>query len=218
MAELRFYEFFAGAGLANLGLGNHWTCVWANDIDPLKASIYKANFSAKHFCLGDIASVSAADLPPDPQLAWASFPCQDLSLAGWRRGLSADRSGAFWPFWRIMREQLRSNERPPLIVIENVVGLLYGDSFPGLCEALAALGMQFGAMVIDARKFLPQSRPRVFIVAVDSRIDCSAYTVKQPLLAWSPVALTNACKKLPESLQDLWRWWDLPVPALQRPS
>src|SRR5215469_8668588 len=101
MGALRFYDFFAGAGLAALGLGDQWACVWANDIDPKKAAVYKANFPDDHFFLGDVAEFTAADLPNSTQLAWASFPCQDLSLAGWRRGLSADRSGAFWPFWRI---------------------------------------------------------------------------------------------------------------------
>ena len=218
MSKFRFYEFFAGAGLAKLGLGDPWRCVWANDIDPQKAEIYRTNFGNDHFFLGDIAKFAASDLPNSTQLAWASFPCQDLSLAGWRRGLSADRSGTFWPFWQIMREQLHSGCRPPVIVIENVVGLLYGDSFLGLCEALAALGMQFGGMIIDASRFLPQSRPRVFVVAIDAQLDCSAYITEQPVAAWSPIALRQAHKKLPTDLKQLWRWWNLPIPAVKRPA
>jgi DNA (cytosine-5)-methyltransferase 1 len=217
MTELRFYDFFAGAGLAGLGLGDGWTCVWANDIDPKKADVYKINFPEDHFFLGDIANFKATDLPNSTQLAWASFPCQDLSLAGWRRGLSADRSGAFWPFWRIMRDQFRSGCRPPLMVIENVAGLLYGESFTGLCEALAALGMQFGALVIDAQYFLPQSRPRVFVVAADSRLDCSAYIAHEAVKEWTPVGLRVAYKNLPDNLKELWRWWNLPTPTLKRP-
>src|ERR1035441_2888789 len=145
MRQMRFYEFFAGAGLAALGLGPEWQCVWANDIDPRKARVYTSNFDGDHFYLGDVAKFRGSDLPNSSQLSWASFPCQDLSLAGWRRGLSADRSGAFWAFWRIMRDQFKRGSRPPVFVIENVVGLLHhGDGFVGLCEALAALGMQFG--------------------------------------------------------------------------
>jgi DNA (cytosine-5)-methyltransferase 1 len=74
--------------------------VWANDIDPKKASVYRRNFGDTHFELGDVAKFSASDLPNHTQLAWASFPCQDISLAGWQRGLSADRSGTFWAFWK----------------------------------------------------------------------------------------------------------------------
>src|SRR5579859_8204216 len=156
----RFYDFFAGAGLVNLGLKASWTCAWANDIDPKKADVYRANFGAGRFQLGDVAYVRPASLPPGVDMAWASFPCQDLSLAGWRRGMSAERIGAFWPFWSLMRDLFDRGGCPPIIVIENVVGLLYGENFTGLCEALAGLGMQFGAIVIDARHFLPQSRPR----------------------------------------------------------
>jgi len=84
-----------------------------------------------------------------------------------------------------MHDLALREERPPIIVIENVLGLLYGDSFTGLCEAIASLGMQFGALVMDARRFIPQSRPRVFLVAVDDRIDCSAVLVDQPAWTWA---------------------------------
>jgi DNA (cytosine-5)-methyltransferase 1 len=119
-----------------------------------------------------VAQIAGDQLPKRAEMAWASFPCQDLSLAGWRKGLSAERSGVFWAFWRIMHDLATHQERPPIIVIENVVGLLYGDSFTGLCEAIASLGMQFGALVMDAKRFIPQSRPSVFLVAVDERVDC----------------------------------------------
>src|ERR1700676_2289169 len=100
-SRLRFYDFFAGAGLATLGLSQSWECVWANDLDIKKGKVYKANFGDMHWHPGDIAAYSAKDLPNNTQLACASFPCQDLSLAGWREGLTADRSGVFWPFWKI---------------------------------------------------------------------------------------------------------------------
>ena len=149
-------------------------------------------------------------------MAWASFPCQDLSLAGWRRGLSAGRSGTFWQFWRLMQEQFRASKRPPIIVIENVVGLLYGDNFTGLCEALAALGTQFGALVMDARHFLPQSRPRVFVIAADSRLKTDQLCGKVPNPTWTPPHLVRAAMQLPGELLDLWRWWHLPVAGVSR--
>lgn len=209
---LKFYDFFAGAGMATLGLSSRWECLWANDIDKRKADIYRGRFGGNHFVRADVASISAAGLPGPAHLAWASFPCQDLSLAGWQRGLSAERSGAFWPFWRIMYDLLQAGRRPPIIVIENVVGLLYGESFTGLCEALAALDMQFGALVVDARRFLPQSRPRVFVVAVDLGWNVSGFEDSTPAKIWSPQCLTRAKDSLPSDLKDLWRWWKLPVP------
>jgi DNA (cytosine-5)-methyltransferase 1 len=214
MTPLRFYEFFAGAGLATLGLGSEWQCVWANDIDPLKGRVYRDNFDADHFYLGDVANFRGHDLPNSTSLSWASFPCQDLSLAGWRRGISADRSGAFWAFWRIMRDQYKSKSRPPVIVLENVLGLLHqGDSFVGLCEAMGALGMQFGAVVMDAKYFVPQSRPRVFLVALDARVDCGELVGAESVPLWTPKALRDAYAQLPPHLKRYWRWWKLPTPT-----
>ncbi|MBI1747275.1 MAG: DNA cytosine methyltransferase [Acidobacteria bacterium] len=210
---LKYYDFFAGAGLVQLGLGRDWTCAWANDIDPRKAEIYKANFGDALFQLGDVAEIEVKSLPRRVDMAWASFPCQDLSLAGWRGGMSAQRSGTFWAYWRLMRDLFAAGDRPSLIVIENVAGLLYKDNFLGLCEALAVLGMQFGGLVIDARWFVPQSRPRVFVVAVDMRVDCSSLLDPSPRGSkWLPNSLLSAYNTLPNSLRDLWRWWTLPIP------
>ena len=210
---LGYYDFFAGVGMVEVALTTGWHCVWANDFDPKKAAVYCANHDPKVFHLGDVAEVQAEDLPPGAVMAWASFPCQDLSLAGWRRGMAADRSGTFWAFWRLMRELHAKGRRPPLIVIENVAGLLYGPDFGGLCEALAALDMQFGALLIDAERFVPQSRPRVFIVAADARADVSALTERDHEDSpWSDKRVVAAYKSLGSRLQEQWRWWRLPVP------
>lgn len=214
MTPLRFLDFFAGVGLAELGLGRTWDCVWANDSDPKKKAIHDANVDGSRYLLRDVDAVRVEDLATPVDMAWASFPCQDLSLAGWRRGLSATRSGTFWAFHRLMRELHGQGRRPPLIVIENVTGLLYGPDFAGLCEALAALDMQFGALVMDARHFLPQSRPRVFIVAVDASVNVDAYSRPLPGASdWVPRSLIRAWQSLPDETRESWRWWNVPTPA-----
>jgi DNA (cytosine-5)-methyltransferase 1 len=190
--------------LVRLALEPDWRCVWANDVSEKKAEVYRANFGETEFRLGDVATVETDGLP-DATLAWASFPCQDLSLAGWRRGISAPRSGTFWSFWRLMCEM--GPRRPPVIVLENVVGLLYGANFTGLCEALAALDLRFGALVIDAKWFVPQSRPRVFVVAVDGRADVPEDSPSAP-----PGRLRQAWRQLPDALRERWVWWRLPRP------
>ena len=166
--------------------------------------------------MGDVGTVTIDSLPFGADMAWASFPCQDLSLAGWRRGLKAERSGTFWEFWRLMHDSMQRGERPPLVVIENVVGMLYGKDFAMLCEALATLGMQFGPLVVDARLFLPQSRPRVFLIAVDSRVDCSSFTHEEvpDAVPWFTKAVRAAYEQMPASISGLWRWWTLPEPSL----
>ncbi len=228
--KFRFYEFFAGAGMARLGLKHQWEAAWANDNDPRKVAIYEHNFGRGHIDPRDVAEVaddveagrldsgSTPTFPVDVDMAWASFPCQDLSLAGWQRGMSAERSGAYWPFWKIMYALDRSGHRPPVIVIENVRGLLYGDSFRGLCESLAALGMRFGAFLADSKCFVPQSRPRVFVVAVDDHVDLSGLiSATAPANSWFPTAVVDAFLELPEELRERWVWWNVAPVVNGRP-
>src|SRR5262245_66404559 len=108
----------------------HTRCLsdWSSDVcssdlvDERKREMYDAHFGAadEHFKLGDIHDLSARDVPT-VTLATASFPCNDLSLAGARNGLRGAQSSAFWGFVRILDEMKK--RRPPIVSIENVNGL-----------------------------------------------------------------------------------------------
>lgn len=76
-------DFFAGSGLVRLGLAPEFEPLWANDNCAKKRETYLANFPRDKFLLADIQRVNGRDVPA-VDLAWASFPCQDLSLAGTR--------------------------------------------------------------------------------------------------------------------------------------
>ncbi|MEI7899229.1 MAG: DNA cytosine methyltransferase [bacterium] len=79
-------EFFAGIGLMRMGLEQAgWQVVWANDIDEDKMKMYRGHYSDDdaHFHLGDVHALAPSDIP-EVVLATASFPCNDLSLAGAR--------------------------------------------------------------------------------------------------------------------------------------
>lgn len=164
-----FAEFFAGIGLMRMGLERAgWTIRFANDIDPQKLRMYRGNFSDvdDHFVLGDIHKLHA-DCIPDLTLATASFPCNDLSLAGSRAGLKGIHSSAFWGFIALL-ENMR-NRRPPIVLIENVVGFLTSHQGSDLQNALLALndlGYAVDALILDAARFTPQSRQRLFVVGI----------------------------------------------------
>ncbi|MCF8469114.1 MAG: DNA (cytosine-5-)-methyltransferase, partial [Sneathiella sp.] len=165
----QFYEFFAGGGMARAGLGSDWSCLLANDIDSKKGTSYARNWGESDLVLEDVSELKPSDLPGAADLAWASFPCQDLSLAGAGAGLRGARSGTFWPFWKLMSALADEDRAPPMIVLENVCGALTshgGQDFIAISEAIAKAGYRFGALVIDAVNFVPQSRPRLFIIAV----------------------------------------------------
>jgi DNA (cytosine-5)-methyltransferase 1 len=69
-----FYEFFAGGGMARLGLSERWRCSFANDIDPAKGHVYAANFGSDVQRVCDVASVTTRDLPGRADCAWMSPP------------------------------------------------------------------------------------------------------------------------------------------------
>ncbi|MBL8544707.1 MAG: DNA cytosine methyltransferase [Hyphomonadaceae bacterium] len=207
------YEFFAGGGLARLGLQPDFNCVFANDIDVAKASAYRAAFGAQEMRIGDIWALNPCDLPGQAALAWASFPCQDLSLAGARRGLSAPRSGAFWGFHGLMEKLVHENRAPDVLALENVTGLLSshaGADFTALLHALADLGYRAGALEIDAAAFTPQSRPRLFIIA--ARNPPPHLMHAGPMEPFHTPALRNVVARLPERLRKKFVWWRLDAP------
>lgn len=169
--QLAAAEFFAGIGLARMGLEQAGFEVrWSNDIDPGKQEMYLGHFRdppGRHtFVLRDVSTVAGGDVPDGLALAWASFPCADLSLAGWRRGLAGKESGTFWQFARVL-EQMGAARRPPAVVLENVVGLATshgGADMAAVAGELNRLGYSVDVLTLDARRFVPQSRPRLFIV------------------------------------------------------
>lgn len=211
-----FYEFFAGGGMARTGLGERWRCVFANEFSGKKAEAYRMNFGpSPELRVEDVAKLTVADLPEPVDLAWASFPCQDLSLAGNGQGLEGARSGAFWPFWRLISDL--GQDRPvPIVVLENVVGAITsndGEDFRALLDALASGGYRFGPMVVDAARFVPQSRPRLFVIALHAQAPLPpGLTLPHPDRAWHPSNLQAAYKRQPSSVQDSWIWWNVPTP------
>jgi DNA (cytosine-5)-methyltransferase 1 len=218
-----FLEFFAGGGMARAGLGERWQCLFANDFDAMKAATYAANWGDEHFVCDDVANIRPSQLPGSADLAWASFPCQDLSLAGDYLGLGdasspvKTRSGTFWPFWALMRALKAEKRAPRIIVLENVYGLLTsrsGKDFLAVCSAFAGSQYRFGAIVLDAARFIPQSRQRVFFVAIDASVELPGNLVgKMPIADLHPNALIDVHDKLSIHAKQHWLWWALPLPG-----
>ena len=210
--------------MARAGLGPAWSCQFANDFDQMKVDTYRANWGSDDMWHGDVGQLGLKDLPPGtPDLAWASFPCQDLSLAGDYRGLGRERDGAqtrsgtFWPFWQLMRELVKADRGPRTIVLENVYGALTshaGQDFAAIGTALSRSGYRFGAVVINASEFVPQSRQRVFVIAIrNGEAIPSNLTRNTADARWSPPALLKAYGGLPADVQKMWIWWNIPQPA-----
>ena len=214
---LRFLEFFAGAGMARLAIGGKLRCVFANDIDDRKAASYRANFGDGEIVVADVANLTVQGLPAGrADLVWASPPCVDISLAGKRGGLNAQRSGAFWGFARLMRDLVEAGRAPTVIAVENVEALLNsndGADFTAIVKAFADLDYVVGALVIDAALFVPQSRKRLLIVAARGDVTIGAELIRPEATApFHTTAVTAAHGGLSGALQSRWRWWRLPAP------
>jgi DNA (cytosine-5)-methyltransferase 1 len=145
--------------------------VWSNDVSKRKHEMFEAHFSSggagHHFELGDLRDVESKAMPSDLAVAWASFPCTDLSLAGTRGGLHAGASSAFWLFIRNLAS-LRER-KPHLVALENVTGFVSsraGRDLAGAIRALNGLGYSVDVVSLDARRFVPQSRPRLFLIGI----------------------------------------------------
>jgi DNA (cytosine-5)-methyltransferase 1 len=215
------FEFFAGGGMLRAGLGDSWRCRLANDFDPRKAAAYTNNWGAEDLVVGDIRALTTADLPGQADLMWGSFPCQDLSLAGSGAGLGGERSGTFHAFWDLARGLAAEGRAPAIVAIENVCGALTsrgGRDFGAVCRAWADAGYVFGALVINADRFLPQSRPRLFVVGVRGDLGIDPTLIADgPAEPFHPVALRRAAERLPEDLKARMVWWRLPEPEAGGP-
>ena len=213
---LPFAEFFAGIGLVRMGLEQAgWKVAYANDNDPRKFDIYDGHFgdAADHFVVDDLRAVKAETIP-DVLLATASFPCTDLSIAGGRRGIHRGESSAFWAFVQVLAEM--AERRPKLILLENVTGFLTshdGADFRNALLALNELGYVVDAFVLDARWFVPQSRPRLFVVG---RLEATADHPPAPVESrLRPKTLIEAIGASANQVQ--WAIADLPDPPAASP-
>lgn len=227
-------EFFAGIGLARLGMSKAGIeVVWSNDIAPTKYALFERNFGISDghtFLVEDLGAVSPQDLPRNTDIAWASFPCTDLSVAGGRAGLHRGvESSTFWHFIKALSKL--GPARPPVVALENVTAFATSHSGRDIASAIRSLnglGYSVDVLNIDARRFVPQSRPRLFLIGTSSPVENvivpsplrpdwlapifndPALRTHQMQLPEPPPLLTNGLVAHLESLSsDDPRWWSV---------
>ena len=197
--NMKAAEFFAGMGLMRAGLERCGIeTVFANDIDKTKAALYCENWGSCEFHLGDVCDLSGVQIPP-VDVATASFPCVDLSLAGYRAGLNGTRSGVVFEFLRILDEMSKT---PSFVVLENVPGFLTvnnGRDFEVVVRELANLGYAVQHVSVDAASFVPQSRVRVFVIG---------YLDMSPPLIPTPPSPGQQEDRLSDIVRDDLEWWE----------
>lgn len=207
-------EYFAGIGLVRMGLQPYgWQVLFANDISAKKHEMYAGFFpndEGQYVC-SDIFKVNPVDIP-HTTLATCSFPCIDLSLAGNMNGmLNGAHSSAFWGFVQVLKAQ--GKESPPFILVENVPGWLHsneGQDFRVTIQALNELGYACDVFTLDALRFTPQSRLRVFLVGTKCDVPI---TTAELILTRSKSLLSDQLKCSVIANKDLrWFYNNIPEP------
>lgn len=209
MQEFSFAEFFSGGGMARAGLGTAWRCVLANDIDAKKCSAYRKNWSNQHLFQCDVSALPNEALHRDIDLYWASSPCQDFSLAGKGGGLVGKKSSAFYPWLAQVEGAVKAGFAPKIIAFENVVGLLSangGRDFAAVIKSISDLGYRVGAVILDAKHFVPHSRPRLFVIGTLKTLTLPADVTDNAQTNCAPQIL-KAFDGLPKVLKNKWVWW-----------
>jgi DNA (cytosine-5)-methyltransferase 1 len=155
-------------GLEKLGL----QCTYSCEIDADCTKTYNINFT-DNIRPTDLLSVDSLRLP-DFDILCAGFPCQPFSIAGKRQG-GLDERAKILP--KILEIALL--KKPKVILLENVPHLLRfdgGDFFMRLKDELAGMGYRTFHEVIDSAYFgVPQSRPRVYVVALQNSLGVSEF-------------------------------------------
>ena len=163
-------SLFAGVGGFDLAMQkNNIKVVAAVEIDKKAREVLEKQFpDTKLF--SDVKGVSGEQLRSagfisERGIITGGFPCQDLSIAGLRRGLAGERSGLFHEIIRLTDEL-----QPRVLILENVPGLLSsqrGKDMGIVITALVERGYGVCWRVLDSQNFgVPQRRRRLFIVAI----------------------------------------------------
>ena len=165
---MKFLDIFAGIGgfRSGMELAGH-KCIGYIEKDKFARKSYEAIYNIKgEWTAYDIQEVKATELPRTD--CWCfGFPCQDISVAGKRKGIQqGNRSSLFYAVTNLIRN-LKEEDRPQYLFIENVKGLLSinkGFDFLRLLTELDEIGYDAEWDVLDTAEILPQHRERVYII------------------------------------------------------
>lgn len=166
--ELTFIDFFAGVGGFRLGFElAGLKCIGFCENDKFALKSYKAMFDTKgEWHKDDINTIKSEEIPY-ADIWCGGTPCQDVSIAGMRKGLSGDRSGLFFKFIELLKGK-DEKDKPTFIVLENVKGLLSshrGFDFTEYLYQISQAGYDAIWQVLNSKDFgVPQNRERVFLI------------------------------------------------------
>jgi DNA (cytosine-5)-methyltransferase 1 len=158
--ELKYFSLFTGAGGFEQGLPKDWECVGMSEIDKYANMVLRYHYpKVKNY--GDVSEIRWNEIP-DFNLLVGGSPCQDVSIAGKRKGINAQRSGLFFQYVKCLKEK-----NPDYFIWENVAGMLSSNAGWDATRVLLELsqaGYNVEWQILNAKDFgVPQNRERIFI-------------------------------------------------------
>ena len=209
-------HIYADAGTSQLGFGKRWNHVLAVGDGKGSSALADASSEGCPRLTKAIADLEGHEIP-SVDLIYANVPGAAFSIANHvKREASSDLS-ALAHLARLVREKARVGECPALAVAESVVGLASGQGVRELQQYAAQLveaGYRFGGVELQALPFVPQSRSRLFLVAVRNDIDASQFCSAEPVAHVHGTTLRRAVSELPAAVAKNHLWLTLPpLPA-----
>ena len=168
MTKLTFIDFFAGIGGFRRGLElAGMTCIGYCEKDKFAVKSYQAMYDTEgEWFRDDITKLKADDIPK-ADIWTAGSPCQNVSIAGKRAGLRAERSGLFFTLVDLLKSQ-SEEDKPEWLILENVKGLLSsrrGVDFLDYLLELDEAGYDLEWQVFNSKDYgVPQNRERVYTI------------------------------------------------------
>jgi DNA (cytosine-5)-methyltransferase 1 len=198
---VKFISLFAGVGGFDEGMrrAGH-ECVAMVEWDKSAAGVLAYRYPGiPLYC--DVSKVEVDDLPDCDFLTYG-FPCQDLSVAGKRKGLEGERSGLFFEATRLIRGLHARGSRFRFAVAENVKGLFSADDGLAFARCIRELqqcgASEVGWSIYDSQYFgLAQRRKRVFIVSDFGGESCDQVLAITESLHGNPAPEREAGKGAP---------------------
>ena len=182
---MRILSLFSGCGGLDKGFVDAgYDVVWANDFDKYAVQTYQANFG-DHIVLGDINKIEITDLPAFDMLI-GGFPCQPFSMMGEERGFEDARGTLFFRIAEILKYKIEQNEKPRVVVLENVRSLKThnkGKTFKTILSILENdLGYKVFYDILNTADYgIPQTRNRTYIVCFANEAADFSFPEKMPL-------------------------------------
>lgn len=182
---MRILSLFSGCGGLDKGFVDAgYDVVWANDFDKYAVQTYQANFG-NHIVLGDINEIEINDLP-NFDILIGGFPCQPFSMMGEERGFEDARGTLFFRIAEILKYKIERDEKPSVVVLENVRSLKThnkGKTFKTILRILEKdLGYKVFYDILNTADYgIPQTRNRTYIVCFANEKANFSFPRKQSL-------------------------------------